>query len=148
GVSLSDVLPAGLTLVSATPSQGDYNGGAWNVGTALNGNTATLSIRATVTSAPPSLKTITATVPTLDQIDPSPSNNTASGSITTPTPLVADLQLLAGVDDATPIAGETIHFTLTLKNLGPDNATGVQVTDLLPPGLTFAGATPSRGTYD
>ena len=41
------------------------------------------------------------------------------------------------VSDATPNVGDQITFTVTLSNQGPDAATGVQVTDLLPAGLTF-----------
>ena len=52
GVTVSDPLPAGLTFVSSTPSQGSYNSGTglWTVGTLAPGATATLSIVATVTS--------------------------------------------------------------------------------------------------
>src|SRR5262249_48102082 len=32
-VTVADTLPAGLTLVNATPSQGNYAGGVWTVGT-------------------------------------------------------------------------------------------------------------------
>src|SRR6185436_12613353 len=62
GVSVSDSLPAGLTFVSATPSQGTYTSGTgvWAVGTLNNGANATLTIVATVTSA--GAKTNTASV--------------------------------------------------------------------------------------
>ena len=59
----------------------------------------------------------------------------------------ADLSLTKTVDDPTPTVGDTVAFTLTLSNAGPDAATGVTVTDLLPAGLTFVSATPSQGTY-
>jgi uncharacterized repeat protein (TIGR01451 family) len=59
----------------------------------------------------------------------------------------ADLSLTKTVDDPTPTVGDTVAFTLTLSNAGPDAATGVTVTDLLPAGLSFVSATPSQGTY-
>lgn len=59
----------------------------------------------------------------------------------------ADLSLAKSVDNATPTTGQDVTFTLTLTNDGPEDAPNVQVTDLLPAGLTFVSATPSQGTY-
>ncbi len=51
--------------------------------------------------------------------------------------LQADLSLTKIVNNAIPKIGEDIVYTLTIKNDGPVVATGVQVTDLLPAGLTY-----------
>lgn len=59
----------------------------------------------------------------------------------------ADLSLAKIVNNATPTVGSNVTYTMTLNNNGPENAPGVQVTDLLPAGLTFVSATPSQGTY-
>ncbi|WP_408893365.1 S-layer homology domain-containing protein [Paenibacillus taichungensis] len=79
------------------------------------------------------------------------SNNIASTSSSdcsvTVTPQQADLSITNTVSNATPNVGDTIAFTITATNNGPDSATGVVVTDLLPAGLTFVAATPSQGTY-
>jgi uncharacterized repeat protein (TIGR01451 family) len=50
----------------------------------------------------------------------------------------ADLSLIKSVDNADPNEGDTIVYTITLTNGGPSDATGVQVTDALPAGLTYA----------
>jgi uncharacterized repeat protein (TIGR01451 family) len=49
----------------------------------------------------------------------------------------ADLALTKTVDNSTPAAGGTVVFTLTVTNNGPNNATGVVVSDPLPAGLTY-----------
>ena len=51
------------------------------------------------------------------------------------------------VDDDTPTQNQQVVFTITVANNGTIGATGVEVTDLLPAGLTFVSATPSLGTY-
>lgn len=60
----------------------------------------------------------------------------------------ADLVVEKTVDLPTPHEGETITYTVTLTNNGPSDATGVEVTDLLPAGVTFDLAIPSIGAYD
>ena len=146
GVALTDLLPAGLTFVSATPSQGTYNSanGAWTVGTVASGAPQPRSVLRRRWS-PPMRMTNTATISDADQFDPNTANNSASATVT---PQQADLAVVKTVNNPTPNVGTTITFTITLTNAGPDTATGVAVTDLLPAGLTFVSATPSQGTYN
>lgn len=59
-----------------------------------------------------------------------------------------DLELVKTVDDAAPQVGEQVTFTLSLTNAGTPTATGVVVTDLLPPTLDFVSADPTTGTYE
>jgi uncharacterized repeat protein (TIGR01451 family) len=49
----------------------------------------------------------------------------------------ADLALTKSVDNPTPAAGANVVFTLTVTNNGPNNATGVVVSDFLPTGLSY-----------
>lgn len=155
GVAITDLLPAGLTFVSSTPSVGTYNSttGVWTVGAVNAGASATLSIVATATTV--GAKTNTAAVTAADQtdIDSTPGNqvatpgedDTASAVVT---PAVADLSLTKTVDDSTPDRNQNVVFTLTLTNGGPQTATNVTVTDLLPAGLTFVSSNPSTGSYN
>ena len=80
-VSAQDQLPAGLTFISATPSQGTYNSanGLWTVGTVSPGSPQTLTLLTHVVAA--STQTNTATITHADQFDPNTTNNTASVSV-------------------------------------------------------------------
>ncbi|MDO4724602.1 MAG: SdrD B-like domain-containing protein [Comamonadaceae bacterium] len=51
-----------------------------------------------------------------------------------------DLQVSKSVDKLTPNVGDTVRFTLEVKNLGPADATGVKVVDQLPSGYEFVAA--------
>ncbi len=84
-VSVTDLLPSGMTYVSSTPSAGTtYTSGTgvWSIGNLNNGATATLTITATVNAGQggqtiTSAATRTASSPT----DPTASNDTASASL-------------------------------------------------------------------
>ena len=152
-VQVTDVLPAGINFVNATASQGGYNSGSgiWDVGSINNGSSATLSLIGTVTTS--GAKTNTARVSRSDQSDPdsSPDNNVESeddqASVTI-TPESIDLSLTKTVDNGAPNVGENVTFTITASNAGPSIATGVNVRDTLPAGLTFVSSAPSQGSYN
>ena len=60
-----------------------------------------------------------------------------------------DLSLLKTIDKTVPKVGDTITFTIVLKNNGPADATGVQIKDILPIGLSYVSdnATTTSTTY-
>jgi uncharacterized repeat protein (TIGR01451 family) len=59
----------------------------------------------------------------------------------------ADLVTTKVVDDATPNENQSIVYTLSVTNNGPDAASGVSVTDALPAGVTYVSDVPSQGSY-
>ncbi len=61
--------------------------------------------------------------------------------------LTADLVLSKTVDNTGPSAGAAVTYILTATNLGPGDATGVVVSDDLPPGVTYADDT-GGGAFD
>jgi LPXTG-site transpeptidase (sortase) family protein len=140
------VLPAGLTLVTATPSAGTtYNAGTgvWNIGGLANGAQATLTIVAKVTTTTPATNTATKTAE--DQADPVAANNSASATVTGAS---ADISVVKTASATAPSIGQNVMYTLVANNLGPSTATGVQLSDPLPAGVTFVSYTATQGTYD
>jgi uncharacterized repeat protein (TIGR01451 family) len=74
----------------------------------------------------------------------------ASGALTTPVNIVAtaaDIGITKTVSNPTPAVGNNVTFTVKAHNGGPNAATSLQVTDLLPAGLTFVSAVVSQGTF-
>jgi uncharacterized repeat protein (TIGR01451 family) len=134
-VTVQDALPAGLALVSATPSQGTYSSGTWTLGTVAPSAAATLMINAKVVS--PNAQTNTATIAHSDQFDPNTSNNSASatinaGGVSAPTISESFTPTLVSVNGMT-----SLTFTLGNPN-GGTTLTGVAFTDNFPTGLAVA----------
>jgi uncharacterized repeat protein (TIGR01451 family) len=144
GVQLTVPLPAGVQLVTATPSQGTYTAatGVWDVGALALGARGTLVVQVRVTQPGPLLLLATATAQ--EAADPVPSND-ASGVVLNGQ--AADLQVRTTVDRPTPAVGDRITVTVTVTNAGPSAATGIEVTVNLPAGLSLQTATPAQGTY-
>jgi len=58
-----------------------------------------------------------------------------------------DLTVNKTVDDVAPQPGDTITYTIDITNNGPNAASGVEVTDLLPAGVTYQSDSPTAGSY-
>jgi large repetitive protein len=152
-VTVLDRLPAGVSYVSSSPSQGTFDptSGRWTVGSVSQGTNVTLRIVAKVTQLGAQINTTE--IVAVDQFDndSTPGNGVPTeddqASVTV-TPQAADLSLTQTIDTNSPNVGDDIRLTLTLANAGPDTATSVVVAALLPDGLAFVSATASAGSYD
>ena len=145
GMVVNDLLPTGLTYVSHSASAGTYTPGTgvWSIGALASGANRTLTITATVTRAAIPSRTNTAVV-SANEPDSNPNNNTASATVN---PLYANLAVVKTVNNSTQTVGQNVIFTILASNLGPSNATGVVMNDLLPSGLTYVSHTANQGTY-
>ena len=63
-------------------------------------------------------------------------------------PQAADLVMAKTVDNAAAVTGTNVIYTVTATNEGTLDATLVEVTDLLPAGVSFVSASASQGSYD
>jgi uncharacterized repeat protein (TIGR01451 family) len=146
-VILTDTLPEGLTYVSST-LDGVYQSTTrtitWTVGNLVNGAHFITSVKATVTAAAGGKHLINTAQAKNDQII-TPVKTTAN--IYVP---AAALEITKTVNNKTPKIGDTVIYTLIVKNHGPDTANSVKVADVVTTGgLKFVGVDSiNYGTYD
>lgn len=148
GLQVTEPLTNGLAYVSDAPSQGSYDDatGLWDVGTLAVGAVATLTLTADVEAGTAGTSiTNLSRVSAMDQADPTPGDNQDTAVIAVE---AVDVGVGKSVDPAVPVEKEQLVYTVSVTNFGPDAATGVVVTDLLPAGLTYVSDAPSQGTYD
>ena len=142
GVAIGDPLPSGVTTVSWTCSAVAGSSCATASGSgAINttvdlaaGGTVTIAVTLQATATAGTLtNTVTATVPP-GITDPNPSNNVATDTDTLV--FTADIAVTKTASAATVPAGQSFGYTVVVANGGPDPATGVNVVDTMPAGLT------------
>lgn len=148
GVRLTDVLVDGFT--PGTPTQGTYYPltGLWDIGTLVNGTTATLNFTKVMTQA--------------DSGNTFCNNATDFQTCTCMLDPVADQQACLYVKKCSlyvnvnptlinTFVGNTVTITYKVGNNGPDTADGVVMTYVIPDGLEFVSATSpdwTQPTYD
>ncbi|MCW2952198.1 MAG: conserved repeat domain protein [Conexibacter sp.] len=171
GVTVSDPGASGLTLQSATPSQGSCSvaGGrvSCRIGTLADGGAAQVLVAARVAADATGAIANAATV-TGDQHDPTPGNNRATSRVTptppatpstppTPTPLTpaaplptprpaADLVITKTTRTKVVTVGVRLAYTIVVRNNGPDAAPAVSVTDTFGLPSTIVSVKTTAGT--
>ena len=160
GVAVRDQLPAGYSFISddAASSGTTFNPatGIWTVGALASGAAKVLQFTVRVLPVGPYLNAAEVSAAGEPDIDSAP--NTGAGddfgtATTTPTAAI-DLSLTKVADNASPLIGRNVVFTVTVSNAaGFSGATGVVVRDRLPAGYAYVsddagstGTTYSAGT--
>ena len=148
GVTVTDQLPAGLAFVSAQGSGWTCAESAPAVvtcslaGGLAVGSASTLSIAVSAarsTQVGPHAVTNSASVDA-STLDPDDSDNADSDATTIlPAPPLSDLGARVQVSDPDPSPGDTVVWTVSITNAGPDDSGRVSTTFQIPNGLTFVG---------
>ncbi|WP_448595482.1 hypothetical protein [Thermoflexus hugenholtzii] len=144
-VAVNLALPDGVTPIAWIPSQGSCADTTCTLGVLPAGNIARITVTTRVNSNIPTGTILSAIAQaTSPTSDPNTANNTATAFTTVQTQ--ADLSLTIRDEPDPVVAGDLLTYTLTLTNIGPSDARGVQVTLTLPGGLTLLGLSPSQGS--
>ena len=143
-VEITDIMTEGLIFVAAETSQGFYDDqtGIWTVGEIPVGSYALLDLETEILNT--GAQSNTATVGDADAFDPDNTNNTASDTVSGE---AADLSVTKTVETGTLNINDEITFTIRVTNQGPDDASGIQITDMLPDQVTYL-SDDSPGVYD
>jgi uncharacterized repeat protein (TIGR01451 family) len=135
-VTVNDVLPAAIENPLVSSSQGGCTSFACELGDIAPGAAATILVVGQLADSASGQIENTATVTSATAL--------ATGSVTESTAsltagALADLVLLKQAP-ATARPGDTLVYTLTLRNLGPSAAADVLLIDTLPVSVTFSSA--------
>ncbi|RBL91240.1 DUF7507 domain-containing protein [Chitinophaga flava] len=143
GVTVPEAPGDGFTIQSANvPGGTSYDNTVWTIGKLKAGEQRVLTITAFVKASGNFSNTASCNIPE----DINTGNNSATVTLT-PKP-AADAQITKTVDNPKPNVGDVVTYTLTAKNAGLSDATGVVVTDKMPAGLEPSGTLPSGVIYD
>ena len=143
-VTIDDPLGGSYTTITVDTSQGTCTTTVHcDLGDLAANTTATVTINATVAASDTTLANTATTASATT--DPSPGNNSATAGFVVPASanLTLTKTLTANPAAANPTAGlaDGAVYTLTVRNLGPDTATTVDVTDPLPALFTPSAVT-------
>ncbi len=161
GHEFTDILPADLTLVSATATSGTAatagNTVNWDGSLAPLGGSVTITITATVNAGAQGTTISNQGTVSFDSNNDGTNDATAStddpgvGGATDPTVFAVANAAVTGTKtvSGTFKTGGTVTYTIVLSNTGsaasPDNP-GNELTDTVPSGLTVVSATATSGT--
>jgi uncharacterized delta-60 repeat protein/uncharacterized repeat protein (TIGR01451 family) len=148
GIQVTDAFPPGVAFLGSTPSVGAVTNSpgqiVWTVDSLTNGASASLTFVLQPATAGDVTNTTTVTTASND-LNPEDDSTVSVVTAVAPT---ADLAI--GLSDSPDpvLTGHNLMYTLTVTNLGPATASGVALSDILPPGVSIVSVVPASFTFD
>ena len=147
GVTLADTVPVavpgGITVLSATTTQGSCSTTAAAVSCALGtltpGTSARVSVAARIAPETPAGTLTNTAVAATTTPEAVTANN--RGSVDLAVQSQADLSVVKSATPNPVVPGAPLTYTLQVSNAGPSRATGVTLVDTLPAGTAFVSGT-------
>ncbi|OYU81024.1 MAG: hypothetical protein CFE23_05890, partial [Flavobacterium sp. BFFFF1] len=137
GVSVSNAIPAGVTVMSWTGSNGSSGTGA--VADVIQMLTVGGTVTYTITITVPNAASVSSTASATLASDPNAANSQATATIT-PTSLAGN-DISVTITDGSPtyVSGQNRVFTVTVTNNGATAASNVQVSSIVPGRISPVG---------
>ena len=141
GVVAKDILPKSLIWIS---NDGNYDHvtGIWNIGTLNVNQESRLKIICRVNATGVITNNVSVSG---HEVDYDLSNNNDSGIIKVSP--ASDLAIVKQVNVSQANFNDLVRWKLSVSNNGPDVATGVVVTDILPEGFIYVDSILEKGSY-
>ena len=141
GVVAKDILPKSLIWIS---NDGNYDHvtGIWNIGTLNVNQESRLKIICRVNATGVITNNVSVSG---HEVDYDLSNNNDSGIIKVSP--ASDLAIVKQVNVSQANFNDLVRWRLIVSNNGPDVATGVVVTDVLPDGFVYVDSVLEKGSY-
>jgi uncharacterized repeat protein (TIGR01451 family) len=149
-IKISDVIPAGLTNVTITPSVGSYANGVWTIPSLAYLAKATLNITGTAT--PQTTVTNTANKTSQTEYDPNIPDMTIFNVYVPAVDIKVKIQpwfydTEAGKYKYDYFMANTPPFMLVVANSGKNDATNIVVEYIIPSGFEYCGSTTRDNGY-
>ncbi len=139
-IELKDLIPEGLVILSCDAENYNRKTGILNIGSLNVGESKIINIKTSVNKTGTFINNASVSG---KEHDWNLANNNDSASIKVNSS--ADLAIVKLVNNTNPNYNDLVKWTLRVTNNGPDRATGVVVSDVIPSGLSYVS---SSGGYN
>ncbi|MDI6791344.1 MAG: OmpA family protein [bacterium] len=150
-VIIIDTIPANTTYVTNSISGGDTRDDSgnpvlsWEITTLDGGDSTTLTCQVTVNSSIDSGTVITNTATVSSNETDSGETNQTSNQVTSYPDLSTGNKSSADATGGDLIPGDTITYTITVRNTGSDTADNISITDTIPTNTTYVSGSIKGG---